>query len=766
MSKSYWLNDEDQKGNFSNKKQDTFDPGKRYIGIRLQQGVPLLDRDWNELEDMRRHAEVMLRRCYIGNGTPDDGFRISLIDAVTLDFRISSGRCLVDGFNVVNEPYDESGNKLDFILYSQQEGVAPLTSGTTSRLDTVYLDVWIEEVSKEQDSSLGNSQDIDMETCRRHKLEWRVQVDEGSQGYEKQPFHHYYDIAKLSWVSAGGESYFNVEDLRVTGLALYSINASVKAKGVTNGDNHAHTVGDGAQIKHSSLNKDDGTNPHGTTAANVGALPITGGNINGNLAITGNVGIGTVSTTYKLEVQGNALFTGNYIYVNSENAGRLRVGAAWGMPGLYSSDDGERDLTLGVPVGRKVYLGMGTGDAWVEGGSGNAYFRGTTVANVLQLGTKWRFSAVGDAHGNDGWLRMFNVANTGYYGGFAADQFWSQSGAYHSSDLQLKKDIKSLDSSLTKLSFLRGVRFKWKNLDKDDSYKIGLIAQEVEPVFPELVENGPDGMKSLNYTGLIPPLIEAIKEQQKKIEGLIGAAKGNDYAEYFESKSSKAVKPGTSIVLDDAKIRPAKENEIPMGIISANPGILGGMYMEWPKKYLRDEFGNQIMEEYKEEIMAPKKEKVKRERQKMEKKKVKEKVTRTEIVKVKGKYCQKEFTETIEREIEEPVFKEVNLYDAKGKDVIGKHRILVMETVEEEIDVLDENGQPVMKGTGKFETKTRPKINPEYDETKEYIPREKRPEWNCVGLLGQLPLRKGQPVAPTWIKIKDISKDVELWLVK
>ena len=89
-----------------------------------------------------------------------------------------------------------------------------------------------------------------------------------------------------------------------------------------------------------------------------------------------------------------------------------------------------------------------------------------------------------------------------------------------------------------------------------------------------------------------------------------------------------------------------------------------------------------------------------------------------------------------------------------------------METYEEEIDVKDENGQPVMIGSGKYESKTRPKINPQYDETKEYIPREKRPEWNCVGLLGQLPLRKGQPVAPTWIKIKDISKDVELWLVK
>jgi hypothetical protein len=348
------------------------------------------------------------------------------------------------------------------------------------------------------------------------------------------------------------------------------------------------------------------------------------------------------------------------------------------------------------------------------------------------------------------------------------------------SDIMLKKDICAIENSLVKLTSLRGVRFKWKDAENDDSYKLGLIAQEVESVFPELVSIGHDGMKSLNYVGFIPLLLEAIKKQhehiekiskqnqiqQKNIKGLISAAVGNDYAEYFESKDGKKILPGTSVVMDSGKIRPAKKNESPIGVISANTGIVGGIYLEWPKKYLTDEFGKQIMEEYKEEIMKPQKKKIKKELQKMEKKTVKDKVTRIEVVKIDGKYCQKEITETVEREIQEPVFKEVDLYDAAGKNRIGKHDIPVMETYEEEIDILDDNGRPVVVGSGKFETKTRPKINPEYDETKEYIPREQRPEWNCVGLLGQLPLRKGQPVAPTWIKIKDISKDVELWLVK
>jgi hypothetical protein len=172
------------------------------------------------------------------------------------------------------------------------------------------------------------------------------------------------------------------------------------------------------------------------------------------------------------------------------------------------------------------------------------------------------------------------------------------------------------------------------------------------------------------------------------------------------------------------------------------------------------------MEEYKEEIMVHKKEKAKRERQKVKKKTIKEKVTRTEIAFGDGKYFQKENTETVDREVEEPVFKEVDLYDSKKEKIIGKHRIPVMETYEEEVDVLDEDGQPLMVGSGKIETKTRPKINPEFDSSKKYITRDKRLEWNAVGLLGQLHLRKGQPVADSWVKIKDISRDVELWLVK
>lgn len=60
----------------------------------------------------------------------------------------------------------------------------------------------------------------------------------------------------------------------------------------------------------------------------------------------------------------------------------------------------------------------------------------------------------------------------------------------------------------------------------------------------------------------------------------------------------------------------------------------------------------------------------------------------------------------------------------------------------------------------------RRKLNPNYNPTQEYIAREKRPEWGCVGLLGKLRIRKGQPVGKTWIRMREVSDTVEEWLIR
>ena len=81
------------------------------------------------------------------------------------------------------------------------------------------------------------------------------------------------------------------------------------------------------------------------------------------------------------------------------------------------------------------------------------------------------------------------------------------------SDLRLKDDVITLSDALTKIKKLRGVSFKWKDdAIHDTKEHIGLIAQEVEKVYPELVVTGDNGMKSVDYSSIVAPLIEAVKE--------------------------------------------------------------------------------------------------------------------------------------------------------------------------------------------------------------------------------------------------------------
>lgn len=92
------------------------------------------------------------------------------------------------------------------------------------------------------------------------------------------------------------------------------------------------------------------------------------------------------------------------------------------------------------------------------------------------------------------------------------------------SDVRYKKDVHPLGSSLDKVLHLQGVTYEWdKDRVQGAGYKsgrqIGLIAQEVEKVLPELVHTDSKGYKTLSYDKLVPVLVEAMKEQQVVIEG-------------------------------------------------------------------------------------------------------------------------------------------------------------------------------------------------------------------------------------------------------
>jgi hypothetical protein len=83
------------------------------------------------------------------------------------------------------------------------------------------------------------------------------------------------------------------------------------------------------------------------------------------------------------------------------------------------------------------------------------------------------------------------------------------------SDISLKQNINVIDSALSKISQLNGYTFNWKNNDKE---AVGIMAQEVEKVLPQIVATGEDGYKKVSYDSLIPLLIEAVKELSAKVK--------------------------------------------------------------------------------------------------------------------------------------------------------------------------------------------------------------------------------------------------------
>ena len=193
---------------------------------------------------------------------------------------------------------------------------------------------------------------------------------------------------------------------------------------------------------------------------------------------------------------------------------------------------------------------------------------------------------------------------------------------------------------------------------------------------------------------------------------------GADYAEYFESATGEAIPRGTTVVLENNKVRSATADDPTSSIIGVvrpkefgkGSMVIGNLaWNMWTDKYITDDFGVYEMEDH-------------------------------DVV---------EWEETIT--------------DEEGKTSTKQHSYeshAIPEGVTVPADATrkthDENGK-------KFQHR---KLNPNYDPAVEYTPREERPEWLIIGLLGQVPVLKGQPVGDRWVKMRDISEAVEEWMIR
>lgn len=121
----------------------------------------------------------------------------------------------------------------------------------------------------------------------------------------------------------------------------------------------------------------------------------------------------------------------------------------------------------------------------------------------------------------------------------------SRSSGGRRSDERFKKNIKPLKNSLEAISKLDGVTYDWKinefpNEKFPDVKQNGLIAQDVEKVFPNLVETRADGYKTVDYVMLVPSLIEAVKELNTKVDKL--AKENKELKESLKDEASKREK--------------------------------------------------------------------------------------------------------------------------------------------------------------------------------------------------------------------------------
>ena len=88
------------------------------------------------------------------------------------------------------------------------------------------------------------------------------------------------------------------------------------------------------------------------------------------------------------------------------------------------------------------------------------------------------------------------------------------------SDERLKTNIVALHNVLPRLLSISAYSYDWKSGNRSKDKQLGLLAQEVQKAFPELVSEDSNGILSVSYTRFVPLLITAIGEQEQDIKGL------------------------------------------------------------------------------------------------------------------------------------------------------------------------------------------------------------------------------------------------------
>ena len=205
-------------------------------------------------------------------------------------------------------------------------------------------------------------------------------------------------------------------------------------------------------------------------------------------------------------------------------------GNSWGNTGVFGRVSGENGVdNIGVVGWSEISTGSDTTLnsgvlGWAKGtginrgvvgmASGGAQnWAGWFEGNVKMEGSILSSGSILTANATDSVLILAN-------GDIYASGTVTATTLTQSSDRRFKENIRPLQSSLKNVSRLEGVSYDWKDKNKGHARQIGLIAQEVEAIYPEFVHTNEEGYKSVNYAGMVAVLIEAVKELENKVSTL------------------------------------------------------------------------------------------------------------------------------------------------------------------------------------------------------------------------------------------------------
>ena len=271
---------------------------------------------------------------------------------------------------------------------------------------------------------------------------------------------------------------------------------------------------------------------------------------------TGNVGIGTSTPSSSLVIKSNIYFDeggGNYDngpdirfsgggLLAADGALVLNFDAVNAGGGIFSIRKGGNttSATEIVRINNNGNVGIGTtaptSKLTVEGAGVVANIGGNSggILQVRQINGKSAASAANDVlflnYGTGFNVNVGGGAGTSLltvFGPGSTCTLGNGTGATNcTSDARLKKDIQPISGALEKLALIKGVTFHWKDPKRAELEHLGVIAQDVEKVFPQAVTTISDTTlpggtaKAVDYAVLVAPLIEAVKELKARNEAL------------------------------------------------------------------------------------------------------------------------------------------------------------------------------------------------------------------------------------------------------